>query len=231
MGCGKSRERRDDNDDGRAPSQPLRPTCGLCESPVHPDDRCDHRACGQAFHSICFESLIDAGSGNGPCPRCARPLITIAPPADRDDQMMRRGNHRQQVYTTTNPSDARISRRRHLSASGQQQSALLFRNLIAQLEAMRLVLDAQERAVSEPDPLDPALQPRPLSAAEGDDCPICQDELTTPPSESKSPLRGCVKLPCGHAFHAACADDWLQLKRECPLCRAAAHPSRLPATE
>ena len=26
-------------------------------------------------------------------------------------------------------------------------------------------------------------------------------------------------LPCKHEFHVACVDQWLKLKRACPLCR------------
>lgn len=27
------------------------------------------------------------------------------------------------------------------------------------------------------------------------------------------------QLPCGHHFHCACADKWLQINATCPLCK------------
>jgi len=216
MGCSESRERRDPP----APqSTALRPNCGLCESPVHPDDRCSH-SCGQAFHTVCYDSLV-GGDDTAWCPRCRRPLL--AGVATYDEQRHGIG-----------PAAAahRRNQPHHHRAAGTAHSAALFRALIAELEAMRRVLDQQERAAVPPATLDPSLQPRPVSssaasaAVEADDCPICQDPLAGAATGAKARLSGCVELPCHHVFHAACADDWLQLKRECPLCRAAAHPSR-----
>ncbi|KAG0454162.1 hypothetical protein HPP92_025466 [Vanilla planifolia] len=35
-----------------------------------------------------------------------------------------------------------------------------------------------------------------------------------------------TKLRCGHIFHFGCIEDWLMVKNECPVCRAAAVPLR-----
>jgi hypothetical protein len=40
-------------------------------------------------------------------------------------------------------------------------------------------------------------------------CSICQDTLT-----SSTRIRAC-----GHTFHAACLDQWLQMNPRCPECR------------
>ena len=215
MGCGGSRERRDHRDQQREPTAsttPLRPNCGLCESPVHPDDRCNH-SCGQAFHTVCFESLVEGD--NAACPRCNRPLL-----AGVATNVETRQHNQPFGGPVAGGNRAPHQRRNPHVAGSAAQSAALFRALIAELEAMRRVLDQQERAVTAPEPLDRALQPRPANpSADDDDCPVCQDSLRG--------AKSCVALPCRHVFHASCADDWLQLKRECPLCRAPAHPSRL----
>lgn len=45
-----------------------------------------------------------------------------------------------------------------------------------------------------------------------DDCAVCLE-----PQLSGQLMR---KLPaCGHTFHAACIDNWFQIKTNCPLCR------------
>ncbi|EWC45238.1 hypothetical protein DRE_05965 [Drechslerella stenobrocha 248] len=47
----------------------------------------------------------------------------------------------------------------------------------------------------------------------GDTCAICIDNL-----EDSDDVRG---LTCGHAFHTACIDPWLTVRRACcPLCKA-----------
>lgn len=40
-------------------------------------------------------------------------------------------------------------------------------------------------------------------------CSICQDEVT-----SATRIRAC-----GHSFHGACLDQWLQINPRCPVCR------------
>ena len=45
-----------------------------------------------------------------------------------------------------------------------------------------------------------------------DECPIC-----LAPYQCRCLLR---RLPCGHAFHAGCVDNWLQRCSVCPVCRA-----------
>ncbi|PJF18916.1 hypothetical protein PSACC_01264 [Paramicrosporidium saccamoebae] len=42
-----------------------------------------------------------------------------------------------------------------------------------------------------------------------EDCPICADEMTDQ----------VCKLTCGHAFHKACAAQWLRRVHSCPMCR------------
>lgn len=43
-------------------------------------------------------------------------------------------------------------------------------------------------------------------------CAVCQCDY-----EAGDTLR---PLPCGHAFHRACADTWLAMQATCPICRA-----------
>jgi hypothetical protein len=40
-------------------------------------------------------------------------------------------------------------------------------------------------------------------------CAICQEIIAI-----------CHSLPCGHSFCGTCIDQWLQHKRECPMCKA-----------
>ena len=42
-------------------------------------------------------------------------------------------------------------------------------------------------------------------------CCVCLEEVCV----------GCQvrSLPCMHTFHAACAEEWLQKKKVCPLCQ------------
>ncbi|XP_063223057.1 peroxisome biogenesis factor 10-like [Bacillus rossius redtenbacheri] len=47
-------------------------------------------------------------------------------------------------------------------------------------------------------------------------CPLCLEEV-----------RETSCTPCGHMFCWSCIMEWLQDKRECPLCREALGPSRV----
>ncbi|KAA1094488.1 hypothetical protein PGT21_050214 [Puccinia graminis f. sp. tritici] len=47
-------------------------------------------------------------------------------------------------------------------------------------------------------------------------CPVCLDDLHD--NKEKGPI-GTLEQ-CGHSFHRACADNWLQTKGTCPLCRS-----------
>ncbi|KAG0453099.1 hypothetical protein HPP92_025763 [Vanilla planifolia] len=49
-------------------------------------------------------------------------------------------------------------------------------------------------------------------------CTICQDDIHADKERTK--------LRCGHIFHFGCIEDWLMVKNECPVCRAAAVPLR-----
>jgi hypothetical protein len=67
------------------------------------------------------------------------------------------------------------------------------------------------------------LEPRPPSvvdaeqavgACQADICPICMagiEDLET----------GCMVTPCDHVFHDECLQQWMDIKMECPTCRAA----------
>ena len=46
-------------------------------------------------------------------------------------------------------------------------------------------------------------------AALQDDCAVCRERLDK-----------AKRLPCGHLFHSACLQRWLEVKTECPTCRA-----------
>lgn len=63
-------------------------------------------------------------------------------------------------------------------------------------------------------------------------CAICLGALVSfvPHSHSLVPLE---TLPCGHRFHASCADGWFRTRTTCPTCRAPAREPRrvrLPAS-
>ncbi|KAA1083584.1 hypothetical protein PGTUg99_036471 [Puccinia graminis f. sp. tritici] len=47
-------------------------------------------------------------------------------------------------------------------------------------------------------------------------CSVCLDDLHD--NKEKGPI-GTLE-PCGHSFHRACADNWLQTKGTCPYCRS-----------
>jgi len=51
-------------------------------------------------------------------------------------------------------------------------------------------------------------------AADCGQCPICLEDFTE--DDSGEVLR---TLKCQHYFHTACLKDWLQVNRDCPLCR------------
>ena len=40
------------------------------------------------------------------------------------------------------------------------------------------------------------------------ECPICLNNMDI-----------SVPLPCGHIFHGDCILDWIDRKRNCPICR------------
>jgi hypothetical protein len=44
-------------------------------------------------------------------------------------------------------------------------------------------------------------------------CSICQEEFTVESAEM-------LQLPCGHWFHSACIEPWLQRAQSCPSCRS-----------
>tara|TARA_B100000902_G_scaffold341742_1_gene345347 strand:+ start:119 stop:460 length:342 start_codon:yes stop_codon:yes gene_type:complete len=45
------------------------------------------------------------------------------------------------------------------------------------------------------------------------ECPICLDTLEDTSTTS-----------CGHAFHPACLERWLQVNNQCPMCRTSIGP-------
>eukprot|EP00937_MAST-01D_sp_MAST-1D-sp2_P002413 g2413.t1 len=45
------------------------------------------------------------------------------------------------------------------------------------------------------------------------DCPICMSRVSTT-------TRGYMVTPCGHVFHDECLMQWMDVKMECPSCRA-----------
>ena len=55
----------------------------------------------------------------------------------------------------------------------------------------------------------PIVFPRPKKVIEEKECPICLNEMND-----------TVHLPCGHAFHSDCILNWIDTKRNCPICRS-----------
>ena len=52
-----------------------------------------------------------------------------------------------------------------------------------------------------------------VTAEESQDCSICLEQF-----EVGSEAR---EMPCKHRFHSACTENWLRVRRSCPLCRFA----------
>lgn len=44
------------------------------------------------------------------------------------------------------------------------------------------------------------------------------------PLVSGKKLKKCMKTPCNHYFHNKCLEQWMNLKMECPSCRATLPP-------
>lgn len=55
----------------------------------------------------------------------------------------------------------------------------------------------------------PIVFPQPKKVIQEKECPICLNQL----ENTK------VFLPCGHSFHGDCILDWIDNKRNCPMCR------------
>jgi hypothetical protein len=54
----------------------------------------------------------------------------------------------------------------------------------------------------------------------GNDCVICMMEIS-----AEHVSTGATMLtPCGHMFHGACLERWMEIKLECPTCRSALPP-------
>ncbi len=49
-------------------------------------------------------------------------------------------------------------------------------------------------------------------------CPICNEDFVVDIA--------ATKLPCSHLFHDSCVMPWLEMKQNCPICRAAIDGSR-----
>ncbi|KAG0002395.1 hypothetical protein BGZ79_003076 [Entomortierella chlamydospora] len=69
--------------------------------------------------------------------------------------------------------------------------------------------DTENNNNMEPEHLSP--EERELANRISTTCPICLCEY-----EDLEELR---RLPCDHYFHKECVDEWLKLKRTCPLCK------------
>jgi hypothetical protein len=83
------------------------------------------------------------------------------------------------------------------------------------LESLVEHLDPSQAALLPPPPLSPSLlSPLPLRLGlenEGT-CAICLDEM------QQTPVR---ELPCKHAFHQGCVEEWLvERSGSCPCCKA-----------
>merc|ERR1712224_840989 len=59
------------------------------------------------------------------------------------------------------------------------------------------------------------------------DCSICLESLSVRPDgtsvDRAARADSIGMLPCGHAFHTECINEWLQHEARCPLCRQAAY--------
>lgn len=56
------------------------------------------------------------------------------------------------------------------------------------------------------------------AAGGGGDCTICSEQLRVP---------GSSVTRCGHVFHTACLNQWLDVRRVCPLCKAPTATTRV----
>jgi len=59
---------------------------------------------------------------------------------------------------------------------------------------------------------------RPVEVAPGSDCVICMAELDEEEGQQ------IAATPCDHRFHRACLEKWMDVKMECPTCRAELPP-------
>ncbi|GAA0163171.1 hypothetical protein LIER_39540 [Lithospermum erythrorhizon] len=50
-----------------------------------------------------------------------------------------------------------------------------------------------------------------LLIRQGLECPICRVAIENPEQLHLT--------PCGHSFHEACLQEWLNIRMECPMCR------------
>jgi hypothetical protein len=57
------------------------------------------------------------------------------------------------------------------------------------------------------------------------ECVICMNMVTLEPREQR------MVTPCGHFFHNPCLTRWLDIKHECPTCRARLPPRVVPGEE
>lgn len=63
-------------------------------------------------------------------------------------------------------------------------------------------------------------------------CVICLGSLRFEPAQADTsinarPCAGYMQTPCAHQFHQACLSKWMQMKLECPTCRAELPPIRV----
>jgi hypothetical protein len=56
------------------------------------------------------------------------------------------------------------------------------------------------------------------AGAEGPECAICMGPVNAVTGEF-------MVTPCDHMFHEICLRQWMDLKMECPVCRAALPPT------
>ena len=57
-------------------------------------------------------------------------------------------------------------------------------------------------------------------AAADVDCVICMTPLSLPGAKNVSNSNRTLHAPCGHRFHSDCLGRWLDMKPDCPTCRA-----------
>ena len=62
------------------------------------------------------------------------------------------------------------------------------------------------------------------SISEEEDCPVCASQMTVKKFEAQQhddiiPNTDCLRLKCGHAFHAACILEGFRRGTGCPVCR------------